>query len=87
MGFGSKVRDASEPVLVEQASHQCGVADVALDELNAAIGDKELEALEIGRIGHVVDHDQPVAGPRGSPCMHQILADEACATGDENAVH
>jgi len=44
-------------------------------ELDAAICDQRLEASNIGRIGHGVDHDQPVGRPRRAPRMYQILAD------------
>ena len=81
------MQHAREAVLVEQALHQRGIADVAPDEGDFAASDQRLEAADIGGIGHGIDHDQPVGGPRRTPAMHQILADEAGASGDQNAVH
>ena len=77
MRLRGQMRDAGEFVLVEQPPHQRGIADVALDELDAAIGDQRLEASDVGRIGHGIDDDQPVGRPRGAPRMHQVLADES----------
>ncbi len=87
MRLRGQMRHAGEFVLVEQTMHQRGVADVALDELDAAIGDQRLEASYVGRIGHGVDHDQPVGRPRGAPRMHQVLADKSRAARDQNALH
>ena len=87
MGLGGEMGDARETVFVEQAAHQIGVADVALDENDAAIGDQRFEAADVGGVGHGIDHDQPVGGPRGAPRMHEILADEAGASGDQNPLH
>ena len=81
------MRHAGKFVFVEQALHQRRIADVALHELDAAIGDQRLQAADIGRIGHGIDHDQAVGRPRGAPCVHQVLADEARAAGDQNALH
>ena len=60
MGFGGEVGDAREFMLVEQPPHQRRIPDVALDELNAAIGDQRLQASDVGRVGHGVDDGQPV---------------------------
>ena len=54
----------------EQTLHQRGVADVARYELDAAIGNQRLQAADIGRIGHGIDHGQAVGRPRRPPCMH-----------------
>ena len=87
MGFGGEVGDARELVLVEQPPHQRRIADVALDELNAAVGDQRFEAPDVGRVGHRIDDGQPVVGARGAPRMHEVLADETRASGDQNALH
>ena len=87
MGLRGEMSDAREFVLVEQAPHQRRIADVALDELDAAIRDQRFEAADIGRVGHGVDDDQPVGRPRRAPRMHQVLADETRAAGDQNALH
>ena len=87
MGLGGEMGDAGEAVFIEQAAHQIRVSDVALDEGDAAIGDQRLEAADVGGIGHGIDHDQPVGGPRGAPRMHEVLADKAGAAGDQNALH
>src|SRR5689334_10988499 len=87
MGFGSEMQHAREAVLVEQALHQRWVADVALDEGDLAPRDQRLKAADIGGIGHGVDDDQAVVWARRAPGMHQILADETGASGDQNAVH
>ena len=87
MRFRGKMGDAGELVFVEQPPHQRRVPDVALDEQDASIGDQRFEAADIGGIGHRVDDDQPVGRPRGAPCVNQVLADEARAAGDQNALH
>ena len=87
MGLGGEMQHAREAVLVEQALHQRGIADVALDEGDLAAADQRLQAADVGGIGHGVDHDQAVGGSRRAPGMHQILADETGASGDQNAVH
>ena len=87
MRLGGEMRHAGKLVFVEQALHQRCVADVALHELDGAIGNQRLQAADIGRISHGIDHGQAVGRPRGPPCMHQVLADKARAAGDQYAVH
>ena len=87
MRLGGEMRHAGKFAFVEQALHQRRVADVALHELDTAIGNQRLQAADIGRIGHGIDHGQVVGRPRGSPRMHQVLADEARAARDQNALH
>ncbi len=82
MRLGGEMRNAREPVLFEQATHQGRVADVALDELDAAAGDERFEASDVGCIGHRVDNDQLVGRPRCAPRMHEVLADKTRAAGD-----
>ena len=56
-----------------------GIRDVPLDEL-------VLDALEVGRVpgvGELVEDDDLV--PRGDEPPHEVAADEAAPTGDENA--
>jgi hypothetical protein len=87
VGLGCQMDNAREPVFLEQAAHQIRVADIALDENNAAVGDQGLEAADIGRIGHGVDHDHAVGRPRPAPGVHEILADETGTPRDQNALH
>ena len=87
MRLGGKMRHAGKFLFVEQTLHQRRVADVALHERDAAIGDQRLQAADIGRIGHGIDHRQAVVGPGGAPRMHEVLADESRAAGDQNALH
>lgn len=87
MGFGGKVGDAREFVIVEQPAQQRRIPDVAPDEHNVALRDQMLEAADVGRVGHGIDDDQPVVRPRRAPCMHKVLADETRAAGDQNALH
>ena len=82
VGLGCEMRHAGEPMLVEQAMHQRGVADVAFHELDAVTFDQRLEASDVGRIGHGVDDDQPVRRLRCAPRVHQVLPDKARAAGD-----
>ncbi len=64
MGLGGEMEHARETVLVEQAPHQRGVADVALDEVKAAVRYQGLEAADIGRVSQRVDDDHAVFGTR-----------------------
>ena len=53
----------------------------------AAIGDDGLEATDVGGVGHGIDHGQPVSRSRGTPRMHQVLADKARTARDQNVLH
>ncbi len=87
VGLGGEMGDTGEAVFIEQAAHQIRVSDVALDEGDAAIGDQRLEAADVGGIRHGIDHDQAVVGPCGTPRMHEVLADKAGASGNQNPLH
>src|SRR5262245_39439656 len=87
MRLGGQMRDAAETMFVEQAADQRGVVDVALDESDAPLGNKRLDAAQIGRIGDGVDDYQPIGGSRGAPGMQQVLADETGAAGNQDSMH
>ena len=87
MRLGGEVQHARKRMFLEQALHQTRVADVALDEGDAAVGDQRLEAADVGGIGQRVEDHHAVVGTRRTPSMHQVLADEAGAPGDQNAMH
>ena len=82
MRLRSQMRHARELVLFEQPLHQRRITNVAIDELDAAVGNQRLEASYVGRIGHCVDHHQPIRRSRGAPCMREVLPDEAGAARD-----
>src|SRR5436305_838053 len=87
MGLRGKMGNAGDCMLFEQPADQRRIPDIALDEVNAAVGDQRLEAAQIRRIGHRIDHDEAVLRSRGAPRVHQILSDETGAAGYKNALH
>jgi len=74
--LGSEMGDARESMLLKTAAHQVGVTDVAPDEGYVVRRRSAPRGLGIGRVGHGVDYDQAVVGPREGATHARDLADE-----------
>ena len=83
MALGGKVQTSARAVLGEQAVDQRAVTDVALDEVVARIALQAGQVRQVAGIGHRIEVDDGlVAGLE--PVEHEVAADEAGTTGDEN---
>jgi hypothetical protein len=75
------VRDG---VLGKELFDQIGIADIALDQLDA------FKARDIGRVARIserIEHGDGVVGVMFAPVMHEVGADESGAAGDEQFSH
>ena len=84
--LGGEVHHGAGPVLAEDLLHGGRVGDVAAHEVEAGVAGDVCEALEVPRVGQLVEHDDALVGPR-QRVAREVAADEACAPGDEPARH
>ena len=60
MGLGREVHDRSGPVLAEGLANRRALGDVGLNEGEARMRTGVAQALEVARVGEVVEDDHPV---------------------------
>ena len=68
---------------VRQAADEIAVADVALDELDGAVGARPIEVLAAAADEVVEHHD--LVGAADDQLVDDVGADGATATGDEDS--
>src|ERR1022692_367301 len=73
-------------VLREQCAHGRLVADVAAHEQIARIALETGEVFDVAGIGQRIEHDHPARIAARQPMTHEIRADEAGPTGDQDVM-
>ena len=67
-----------------QPVDECGVADVAHDELDA-VGGQPGDVLAVAGVGELVEHGHPHAGVLAHHVVDEVGADETAPAGDDDA--
>ena len=83
MGFRRKVHQRVDLMLLEQRTHLCLIANVALDEQVARIACNVREAVQISGIGQRVENHHATFPRVGQPVVYEVRADEARTPGYE----
>ena len=87
MRFGGEMDDCVNAMVTKQFVHERAVANVAFDEgVTDGIG-KIAEVFEATGVGQGIEVDDVDAGIGLESVPDEIASDEACAAGDEEAVH
>ena len=81
VGLGGVVDDGV--VAGDDPVEQLGVADIADHELHAVFG-KPRDVLLVARIGQLVEHGHVHIGMLPHHMVHEVAADEAAATRDDD---
>ena len=82
VALGGEVQDGVGPVVADHLLHRRPIRDVRLDEVEAVAPGAVREALEVARVGELVD-DHHVGRGLVQDHAHQVRADEAGPSGDD----
>ena len=69
----------------DQFLEQCAIADVADDQLDT-VGGQARDVLRVAGVGELVEHGHVHAGVAVDDVVHEVAADEAAATGDDDVL-
>ena len=86
VAFGCQVQDCAGAVGSEDLLDRRAIGDVGLHEVEALVLGAIREALEVSRVGELVDHDHPGLALREGQA-HEVAADEARASRDQPGLH
>ena len=86
MALGGEVRHPGGLVFAEDHLERGPVGDVRAHEVEARQGLEVAQALEAAGVGQLVDHHDARRARREHQA-HEVRADEAGASGDEDAIH
>lgn len=84
MRLRCEVHKSIERSVAQQRKHAIAFADVAMFELD---GGYSVEVGAVAGVGERVEHDDDVVWMALTPATHEVYADEAGATGDEQTSH
>src|SRR5210317_797087 len=82
MGFGCKVDYGIYLVFLQQAQCEVVIPDIAMDKMKPGMIFEPSEVGFVSSIGQGIKHDHFVLRIFFYPVVHEVGADEACATSD-----
>jgi hypothetical protein len=87
MRLGGEMHHRRDLPLAEQRLHQLLRPDVAVNEREAGMLPRRLQAGQIARVGQGIQHDHLILGMPGQPIVDEVGADESGTAGYQQPLH